>query len=441
LDIRGSEDSQLSTPKLVFAHLSDIHFTHGLSDVSRLDPDRILREAILADAKVLKSELGEVHGILITGDIAYAGKATEYQIALKWLSSLADQLGCARESVWCVPGNHDVDQSLLKEISAIVALQVQLRQSPDIDEQLRRHLEDKVSGPLLFAPLKTYNEEFSTKFNCITTPAAPWWEDDFTLNDGSILRLRGLNSVLVSGLSDDNKNNKLLLGSAQTEIGRQEGVEYVVLCHHPVDWLLDGENTEEALLAYSRIQLFGHKHKQKVMQINDSVWVSAGAVHPVRKEQSWVPQYNYIAIEVQGTGAERYLSVDVYARMWSQTDRAFTHEPNTANAVSRNFRLKLNQWQGAGTAAPAQAQTATLKRGEQKMKPEREVSEKRLLYGFMSLPHHTRLSIMENFGLLQPEDLRRPDAEVFATCFKRAREKGLLDSVWTTIREYTKSQE
>jgi hypothetical protein len=40
-------------PKLVFAHLSDIHFTHGLSDVSRLDPDRILRQAILADAKVL----------------------------------------------------------------------------------------------------------------------------------------------------------------------------------------------------------------------------------------------------------------------------------------------------------------------------------------------------------------------------------------------------
>jgi hypothetical protein len=80
--------------KLVFAHLSDIHFTHGISDVSRLDPDRILREAILADAKMLKPALGKVHGILVTGDIAYAGKASEYQTALVWLTTLADQLGC-----------------------------------------------------------------------------------------------------------------------------------------------------------------------------------------------------------------------------------------------------------------------------------------------------------------------------------------------------------
>ena len=127
--------------------------------------------------------------------------------------------------------------------------------------------------------------------------------DDLLLNDGSTLHLRGLNSVLISGPDDDDKRNKLLLGAIQTEYGRSDGVEYLTLCHHPTDWLLDKDNVAEALLAYSRIQLFGHKHIQKVNKMDETLWLVAGAVHPELSKPNWWPRYNYLSIEVDGARA------------------------------------------------------------------------------------------------------------------------------------------
>ena len=103
------------SPKLTLVHLSDIHFIKGYSAESLFDLDKPVRQAILEDAKHLLHEVGPVLGILLTGDIAYAGKPAEYQTALGWLSELATQLECEREYLWCVPGNHDIDQSVLKE--------------------------------------------------------------------------------------------------------------------------------------------------------------------------------------------------------------------------------------------------------------------------------------------------------------------------------------
>src|ERR1035437_8217213 len=164
------EPLKLLSKKITLVHLSDIHFVRGYSNESAFDLDQVLRDAILADTKIMRPGVGAAYGILVTGDIAFASKAPEYQTAIKWLADLADHLECDREFVWCVPGNHDVDRAVLKEISAISALHEQLRRSARMDDQLRDHLENATTGPMLFAPLKTYNEEFAAKFNCVTTP-------------------------------------------------------------------------------------------------------------------------------------------------------------------------------------------------------------------------------------------------------------------------------
>jgi hypothetical protein len=426
----------LPEKKLTFVHVSDIHFIRGFSGESAFDLDEAVRKAILEDAKHLRRTIGSVQGILITGDIAFAGKSAEYQTALNWLAQLAEQLECEKEYVWCVPGNHEVDQSVLKENTAISALHDRLRRSEHVDKQLKDDVENENTGRLLFAPLKAYNEEFATRFNCLTQPKQPWWEDDMLLNDGSILRLRGLNSVLISGPNDDNKENKLLLGSAQTECGRDNGVEYLILCHHPVDWLLDGENAQQALMAYSRIQLFGHKHIQKVNQMDDTLWLVAGAVHPFRAERNWVPRYNCLSLEVEGTGNDRRLSVDVYARVWSQIERLFTREQGSYKEEFRNYKLRLREWQ---PAMVPEAPTAVAPAEAKYRPPEKQevvgmnLNKKKLLYRFIGLPHHTRIAIMKKFDLLQEGDEKRPDAEVFATCFERAKTKGVLDAVWDAV--------
>lgn len=211
--------------KLTFVHLSDIHFVKGFSGTSSFDLDRAVREALVADAKNLRAQLEPISGILVTGDIAYAGKSSEYQTALNWLAELAEVLRCQPEYMWCVPGNHDVDRSVLKENTAIGAMHQSIRQSENRDKELRDHLENQNAG-MLFSPLKAYNEEFAARLDCLTRPKQPWWTDDVLLNDGSTLRLRGLNSAICSGLHDDDEANKLFVGSAQTEYGRQEGVGF-----------------------------------------------------------------------------------------------------------------------------------------------------------------------------------------------------------------------
>ncbi len=421
--------------KLTFVHLSDIHFILGFSSESPFDIDKPVRDAILQDAKYLRAKLGPVSGVLLTGDIAYAGKAGEYITALDWLGQLTEILNCEKEYLWCVPGNHDVDRSVLKENTAISAVQDRLRASADREAQLRKDLEVENTGRLLFSPLKAYSEEFATRLGCLSHPGQPWWTDDLTLNDGSILRLRGLNSVLISGPDDNDKDKKLVLGAIQTDYGREAGVEYLTLCHHPMDWLLDKDRVEESLLAYSRIQLFGHKHVQKATKMEETLWLVAGAVHPERSKPDWLPRYNYLSIEVQGVGADRYMSADVYARVWSQTERQFTREQGSYKEEFKNYRLKLPEWSPAMIAERREVATGSegaaqrVNESQQAM----NLNRKKLLFRFIGLPHHTKVAIMKRFELWQDEDQKLPDAEIFAACFERAKKKGVLDAVWNAV--------
>jgi predicted phosphodiesterase len=424
----------VSGGKLTFVHLSDIHFILAFSNESPFDIDKAVRDAILNDAKNLRDKVGPVSGILISGDIAFAGKAGEYKTALDWLAQLTEILNCEKEYLWCIPGNHDIDQSVLKENTAISAVHDRLRKTADKDSQLKKDLELENTGRLLFSPLKAYSEEFATRLGCFSHPKQPWWTDDLVLNDGSTLRLRGLNSVLISGLEDNDKENKMLLGAIQTEYGRAEGVEYLTLCHHPTDWLLDKDAVDEALLAYSRIQLFGHKHVQKANKMDETLWLVAGAVHPERTKPGWLPRYNFLSIEVEGKGKDRFMSVDVYARVWSQTERQFTREQGSYDGEFRNYRLKLPEWR------PEMIAQKEVTPGSEPLTPNPgegqkglNLNRKKLLFRFIGLPHHSKVAIMKKFGLWEESDQKLPDAEIFAACFERAKNKGVLDAVWDAV--------
>ncbi|XUJ36595.1 hypothetical protein ACQ5SK_18580 [Bradyrhizobium japonicum] len=63
-------------------HLSDIHFGQEDKDGTFHHQDDV-RDAVTRDCKVLRERLGPVNGILVTGDIAYAGKKAD-MIALEF---------------------------------------------------------------------------------------------------------------------------------------------------------------------------------------------------------------------------------------------------------------------------------------------------------------------------------------------------------------------
>ncbi len=416
---------------LTFVHLSDIHFSKDISEVSKYDLDSGLRHAILRDLKHLRPQFVQFDGILISGDIAYAGKLEEYQTAISWLNEIAELIGCDPGQVWCVPGNHDVDQSVQKTYASILDTHTILRKSTDLGEDLRKRLDNSDNGPLLFQPLQTYHEQFALKYLCPTTCKEPYWEDTLLLNDGSRLRIRGINSAYCSSRLDKEKEAPLIVGPMQTVFKPEDDVAYLTLCHHPPDWLVDGKDLEEALNADSHIQLFGHKHFHQHQKAGNSVILSSGAVHPVRSEQQWDPRYYVLSLMVDGSDSARELKVALYPRVWATANREFVADLGCDAHGAIIETLQLSSWTRPvlETDQPPTREEA----------PPMVANRKRLLHQFMLLPYVKQVSIVRGLNLFSEEEMNRlPDTELFIETFQRAKQKNVLDPLWNAIETEAK---
>ena len=145
-----------------------------------------------------------------------------------------------------MPGNHDVDRRVASASKITRTLHDSLRKASigDLDTELREICCDPQSAGALLAPLREYNA-FASRYECSISAKKPFWERDIVLDCGTTLRLRGLCSVLVSDANDE--KGKLILGVGQASVPRTNGVEYLTLCHHPPDWLLDQESVVDHL--------------------------------------------------------------------------------------------------------------------------------------------------------------------------------------------------
>ena len=156
--------------RVVLVHLSDIHFTRT-SGVSVHDIDKNVRNELVRDATRLATKIGPITGVLVTGDIAFSGSKAEYDHATEWLREFCRTIKCPAESVWVVPGNHDVDREKAKRKVTRRLHQGIREENSDVDRELREILSDAQSADALLDPLAEYNT-FAGRFGC-TRPMTP----------------------------------------------------------------------------------------------------------------------------------------------------------------------------------------------------------------------------------------------------------------------------
>ncbi len=423
--------------KLVLVHLSDIHFT-GSSGTSVHDLDAEVRNELLRDAATVTMNLGGATGVLVTGDIAFSGQRAEYERAGSWLLDFCRAIGCPTESVWVVPGNHDVDRKIAdSKVTKTLHESIRSKQGHTLDKELREILTDDQSAKALLAPIAEYNA-FAARFQCSVTAAKPYWERDLVLPCGTIIRLRGLSSALVSN-ERDAKNN-IVLGQAQVNVHRIDGVEYLTLCHHPPDWLQDQDTVVSHLESKVRMQLFGHKHSQRVQEINKTLRVTAGAMHPERSDGGWEPVYN--VIEISRLDDQR-IGVRLFQRRWHKEDHHFLADQN------RNTNQPYHDyvWQDCPrpahkephavaalnlTAADSAMSTVgvakTTAKDADAMPPPNH--ERRLTFRFLTLPFRHQIAIANSLNVLTDEDRALSDEALLLELFKRATANGLLAKLW-----------
>lgn len=423
---------------LVFLHLSDIHFRRGSG--GRYDIDEDLRNELLLDVGQRAGELTEVGGVLVCGDIAYSGSGEEYVHAKEFLRELTDRIGIESTRVWCVPGNHDVNRSCVAANPLLEAAHAEWREAElaTLDGLIERHMEHPLSSQVFLEPIAEYND-FAAGYECSTNPNELIWRHNFQLNDGSCLRLNGLNSTIISDARDDEHN--LVLGQFQIP-KREMDVAHVIMCHHPPDCWLDAKSVESGLNARANVHLYGHKHLPRFEQNDNILRISSGAFHPDRRVPTWKPCFNWLSMYVVNQDGHRALSVDVYPHVWDNKQRKFVQDTaSCAGDSAKRFSLELeprpcHTERDICEVRPGQVTDAqkvedaqpTEDRGNARMNRERT-----LTYQFFSLPHVVRIEIASNLKLIKNEDECLPDYELFGRILKRAADTRVLDQLWDEV--------
>lgn len=314
----------LSGFDLVFVHLSDIHFREGQSN-DHHDLDEVQRRAIQEDLRRGKSNITTVHGLVISGDIAFQGRHSEYEIALRWISSICEVLNCREDQVLVTPGNHDINRDLVKSGAPAALHHETIRSQKTVaecDEALNKLLRSSTNSDELIAPMKAYND-FAKQFECAITAAKPYWERKFDLKSGLSIIIRGLVTTLLSGHNDDQHNGKMLYGPAQRKIIKEAKQIYTIVGHHPPNWAIDENEASKVFNQHAILQLFGHTHDQTIKREGVGVKLIAGAVNPNRRERKWNPRYYIIGIS---SSTAQSAKVRIFPRRWSEDYEQFVGE-------------------------------------------------------------------------------------------------------------------
>ena len=402
---------------------------------------------MVQDVRDRVAELGSARAILVGGDIAFKGTPEEYKVARTWIEELASAAGCPLESIFVIPGNHDVDRTIILSTPTVQNAQAAIvRADRDQREgELQTQIHDTDTGRALLLPLAAYND-FAKPFACqVYLPEQLYWKQDLELEHGVVLRVYGLTSTLLSGTGGlDDTRGSLYLSPLQTVLDPADDVVNLVLCHHPPDWLLDQDHAEDAICGRAAIHMFGHKHRQRITRERSYVRFSAGAVNPDRNEQGWKPGYNLVDVHVAGFGEERSVMIEAHLRQWQSHPEGFCPVPTQENEPV--FRHSI-RFPGRYTnrpmtvplgAAPARvldtaaAVEAVLTVARPVADVEATMGDKNtrnLVFRFWNLHVSQRREITLRLGLISTEEINLPEAERYGRAFIRAGKRGEMDKL------------
>ena len=423
---------------LRIAHLSDIHFKNE-DKLIGINADDNMREDVVRELIKLTNEYGELNALVVSGDIAYSGKKDEFLIARKWLYSILERTRSLNAKIIVCPGNHDIDRDVLND--AILDMHDKVRSERDIEKRqglLFSRLKDERSRELLMASLENYNE-FAVEFGCEFYPDKERysWAQDLTLNDGSVLRIRGLNSTVLCGKRD--AKHSLFLGRNSWSLRKEDGVEYLVFAHHPPSWLFDEVEMKNELDDKARIQMYGHEHASRIEPGIESVRLFAGAINPERDHAGWLPGFNFLRLNISNEQNERKLNVVIHSMQWQDTAPSqFVMYRGKQTDGTHRYAFALPSWT---PSSPAQIvgrregdARGTVNEVKEMSEPEvPNISEQEFVRRFFDLDFATQKRILEKLKLMEKSEASLPQFMQIKKSLKRAKEKSLISEILKQI--------
>lgn len=423
---------------MLILHLSDIHFRK--SEVqSTHDPNFHLRNELLRDVEGFCKALSPPDIIIVSGDVAFGGDPDEYIFATKWLSDLCAACGAPMNAIFVIPGNHDVDRTRASK-PLVQMLHKEIKQASDIsrDVLVRGFLTEADTSRLLYESLDNYNA-FAQQFLCdLLPPDRTRTFRNLPLEDGSILRVWGINTAFVSSAAD--KEGDLFVDPASFQIVRQAGVTNLVVAHHHLSWLRQKQPFEDHLSDVAHLQMFGHIHTNRILMNRDWMRLTASAAHPDRFEANWEPGYNLIEVGVDRDGARRKLHIKAHVRVWQTAPGGFHPKTDKGKDIFEHW-IELEPWEAGAAGSVSPAPVASMKPGDPAPEPldvQSMTTLRDIGIRFYRLSFSKKSEIAGRLALLENEDMTQPDFERFRRVFLRAHERDKLKELTQAIEEAEK---
>jgi hypothetical protein len=297
------------------------------------------RHQLIEDAANVVAGLpnSKASGIILTGDIAYAGKYHEYEAAGKWLDELAIRVGCTAADIQMVPGNHDIDRDKIKGLTAMMLDAIYDGGEAKLDSFLEEASDREVLY-LRFEEYRRFADAYQCPLDCTGKSSA---DRRVELVEGRAIRFVRLNSALICTKERKEQGN-LLLGARQRVMTAPAGEELVVLTHHPLSWYADSAETTKFLQGRARVFISGHEHLAAVDVKNveggcDLMMLAAGATTPDKIFDTYTYAYNIV--EFDWDEAEDALAVTLHPRTWNDDMKRF--EADDVRLGKRERRIVL----------------------------------------------------------------------------------------------------
>lgn len=248
--------------KTLILHLSDIHFEKK-SDVSNKNIDGIIRALKTVDTFSYVI-------VVVSGDIAYGGKARQYNAAYCFFSNLKNRIkqefdiGIVEFVV--VPGNHDVDYDKGSLTHA------------ELEDIFKHNIQDLSLAEESRKMNAFYNH--ANGLQCFHDKKRFVCTKDVII-DEKVLRFNLINTAAFSALDED-QGLHYLSSVDMNLLSEEKKSDYVItVMHHPHHWFnsIMKKDLERIIYEKSDLIFVGHEHYSSSMEIgmnNAQVKIFAG---------------------------------------------------------------------------------------------------------------------------------------------------------------------
>jgi UDP-2,3-diacylglucosamine pyrophosphatase LpxH len=335
---------------ITWLHLSDLHFL-----ASQTYDSNIVLKALLRDiSERIRDDDLRPDFIIVSGDIAFAGRPEEYVLAQQFFDELLKTTTLPKNCLFLVPGNHDVDRSAISTLAAGATAILNFR------DAVNRFLENVSERQVVlhrFHNYQSFISEYLGKEHIAFDNVNYFYVKRTNVADLQVAIL-GLNSAWLA--ASDQDRNQMLLGERQVrsalDAAKDADLRLAVM-HHPFDWLqdFDRDNVEPLLCEGCNFVLHGHMHQVGLLQActpdNKTMIIAAGACYETRQYPN---SYNFVRLDTNAGRGTVYLRMysDRRGGFWAKDVVNYRNVDDGTYTFPMPDRLRLGQTDSQPKPAP-----------------------------------------------------------------------------------------